>query len=159
MFIMSLKISNKIKKILMFLLFSLLIGLIIIFNIYKNANKITQSQLSNPISFNGKTNKNRINFFKQYGWETSNEPSEISDVVIPQHFDDVFEEYNNIQKKQNMDLKKYKGKVVKHYSYEINNYPNHPNNIRGNLLVYEGQIIAVDICSLDLEGFMHGISK
>lgn len=159
MFIISFKLNNKLKKILLWILFFITISIIILFNVYKNTTQITQSNFKTPSSLNGKTNKNRINFFKQYGWKTTNEPCEISEIVIPKSFDDVFENYNELQKKQNLDLSKYKGKIVKHYSYEITNYPNHSDNIRGNLLVYKGQIIASDICSLDLNGFMHEVRK
>ena len=159
MFIMSFKLNKIMKKISLLFLFLSLIGVIIIFNINKNINSLTQSKVSAPISLSGKTNKDRIKFFKQYGWQTANEPCEINEVAIPQKFDDIFEKYNQIQKKQKMDLMKYRGKMVKHYSYEITNYPNHQDNIRGNLLVYDGQIIASDICSLDLDGFMHEVNK
>ena len=158
MFIMSFKF-NKIKKIFLFLLFSFLIGFIIIFNHNKNLNMHTQENLTHPISLNGKTNESRIKFFTNYGWKLSGEPCEVYDVFIPQNFDDVFKNYNDIQKNQKMNLEKYKGKKVKHYSYEILNYPNHNENIRGNLLVYNGQIIACDICSLELHGFMHEVFK
>ncbi|MBP0979409.1 MAG: DUF4830 domain-containing protein [Oscillospiraceae bacterium] len=157
MFIMSLRVNTTFKKILSLLLFLSLIGVIILFSINKNYNKQTQSKFDTAISLNGKTNKDRINFFKQFGWETASEPCEINDVSIPQKFDDVIEGYNELQKKQKLDLSKYKGKIVKHYSYEITNYPKHPENIRGNLLVYENQIIASDICSLELDGFMHEV--
>lgn len=160
MFIMSLKLSKKFKQIILFSTIGcLLAGSALLLNIYNNTNKTTSSQQRNPISLNGRTNQDRIDFFKQYGWQPNLEPCEVSDVIIPKKFDDVFEKYNIIQKKQNMDLNKYKGKLVKHYSYEITNYPNHPENIRGNLLIYEGQIIAVDICSIELDGFIHGITK
>lgn len=158
MFIMSLKINTGFKKFFKLLLFLLLIGVIILFSINKNYNKPTQSsKVDLAISLNGKTNKNRLDFFKQYGWEVVSEPCEINDVAIPKNFDDVILNYNELQKKQKLDLSKYKGKIVKHYSYEITNYPKHPDNIRGNLLVYENQIIASDICSLELDGFMHEV--
>ena len=158
MFAISLKINNNLKKILFWVLFSILIGAIIIINTNKNISQQTQSSdLKKTISFCGKTNEDRINFFKNFGWVSADEPCEISDVLIPQKFDNIFQEYNKIQQNQNLDLSKYKGKLVKHYSYEIKNYPKHTENIRGNLLIYDGQIIASDICSLELNGFMHEV--
>ncbi len=163
MFIMSLKINNNLKQLFknffLWVLFSTAIGAIIIININKNVSQQTQSKLNKPISLCGQTNEDRVNFFKNFGWISSSEPCEISDVLIPQKFDNIFQDYNKIQQKQNLDLSKYKGKLVKHYSYEITNYPHHSENIRGNLLIYNGQIIASDICSLDLDGFMHEVYK
>ena len=45
-------------------------------------------------------NEQRINYLKQFGWEVKNEPSEIVEVAIPTEFNDVYEKYNVIQKKQ-----------------------------------------------------------
>ena len=39
----------------------------------------------------------RITFLKSYGWEVSEEPSEVVSVVIPQTFGDVYENYNAIR--------------------------------------------------------------
>lgn len=97
-------------------------------------------------------------FFSQFGWEISEDPLEVKEVVIPTEFDETYEEYNTLQKKQGLDLSKYKGKRVKFWSYEIKNYPAHENSdgaIRGNILVYEGIVIGGDICNIELDGFMH----
>ena len=61
-----------------------------------------------------------------------------------------------MQKKQGLDLEKYKGKTAKRYSYVVTNYPGVPEGVRANMVVYNDKIIAGDICSLELDGFMHG---
>ncbi len=104
----------------------------------------------------------RIAFFSQFGWEISEDPLEVKEVVIPTEFDETYEEYNTLQKNQGLDLSKYKGKRVKLWSYEIKNYPGYENAygvIHGNILVYEGVVIGADICSVELDGFMEGIMK
>lgn len=103
----------------------------------------------------------RIAFFSQFGWEISTDPLEVKEVVLPDEFDETYEEYNALQKSQGLDLTKYKGKRAKFWSYEIKNYPGYENTdgiIHGNILVYEGIVIAADVCSTELDGFMKGIS-
>ena len=99
-----------------------------------------------------------IAFLKGYGWETEAEPCEIAEVTIPEQFDDVYKEYNRVQKAQGMDLSKYRGKTVKRWTYVVTNYPGYSGEVRANLLCYEDKIIGGDICSTALGGFLHGFS-
>ncbi len=105
------------------------------------------------------TNEERVAFFSQFGWEVKEEAAEVKDVAIPSVFGDVYEKYNEIQKEQGFDLLDYRGKQVKQYSYVVTNYPDYEGEVRGNLLVYEGKVIGGDICSLTLNGFMHGFKN
>lgn len=103
----------------------------------------------------------RIAFFSQFGWEISTDPLEVKEIIIPTEFDETYKEYNDLQKGQGFDLSKYKGKRAKFWSYEIKNYPGYENSdgvIRGNILVYESIVIAADVCSIELDGFMKGIA-
>ncbi len=103
----------------------------------------------------------RIAFFSQFGWEISTDPLEVKEIVIPEEFDETYEEYNALQKSQGLDLSKYKGRRAKFWSYEIKNYPGYENSdgvIRGNILVYDGIVIGADVCSIELDGFMVGIA-
>ncbi|MDR2933262.1 MAG: DUF4830 domain-containing protein [Oscillospiraceae bacterium] len=106
----------------------------------------------------GKTNEDRLDFIKSFGWEIEEEPSEIMEVIIPAEFDDVYDNYNAIQKKQGMDLKSLAGKRCKRYSYVVTNYPGTDQAVRVNLLVYKNKIVGGDVCSLDANGFIHGFN-
>ena len=110
------------------------------------------------VSYNGiKTNEDRVNFLKLAGWEVSEEAIDFKEVIIPQEFDDVYNNYNQIQKRQNLDLTKYKGKRVKCYTYSVLNHKNADSSVVANILIYnEEKIIGGDICSLKIDGFMHG---
>lgn len=99
-----------------------------------------------------------IAFLKGYGWEVSPEPCEIEEVAIPTEFNDVYENYNVIQKKQGYDLEPLKGVSVKRYAFDVLNYPDHPENIRANVLIYDGKVVGGDISSLESDGFMHGFT-
>lgn len=105
-----------------------------------------------------KTSGERLAFIAQFGWEVAEEPVEVAEIVIPEEFDEVYEEYNTLQKKQSYDLEKLKGKRCKRYTYQITNYPECPDNARMNLLVADGRVVGGDVCSVELAGFMHGFA-
>ena len=83
---------------------------------------------------------------------------EFMEVQIPQEFDEVYAKYNEIQTAQGMDLTKYQGKRVMRYTYSIKNYPSGEEGVCANMLVYKNKLIAGDVCSPKLDGFMHGLS-
>ena len=102
-----------------------------------------------------KTNEQRVSFLESFGWEVEPEAEEILDVLIPKEMDDVFSNYNEIQKAQGCDLTKYAGKRCKRYTYIVNNYPDQPENIRANIVTYKNKIIGGDV---ELNGFMQGFA-
>lgn len=105
------------------------------------------------------TNDQRIVFLKQFGWEVDADAFDVEEVRIPEVFDDVYNNYNDIQKNQGYDLTKYAGKRVKRYTYTVLNYPNGINGVKANLLVHKNKVIGGDICSVALDGFMHGFES
>lgn len=105
----------------------------------------------------GKTEEQRQEFAAGLGWQISAEPVEVEEVVVPKEFDEVYEKYNQIQLDQGLGLQRLRGKRMKRYSYEVLNYPGQSENVRLNLLVYNGKIVGGDVCSMELDGFMHGL--
>ena len=85
--------------------------------------------------------------------------SEIKSFVEHPKFDKVFNGYNEIQKRQGLDLSKYKGKTVTRYTYEVTNYENENGKVYANVIVYRNKVIGGDICSANVGGFIHGFSK
>jgi len=108
---------------------------------------------------NIKTNEDRINFLKQYGWEVNPEPVETVEIIIPKEFDAVYKKYNEVQKAQFLNLEKYRNKAVKRYTYEVCGYPGYTGRVYANLLIFSDKVIGGDICSAELNGFMHGFDK
>ncbi len=97
-------------------------------------------------------------FLKEYGWEVSTTPTVVEEVTIPGEFNKVYQVYNDLQLSQNFDLTPYKGKAVKRYTYRVYNYPDVTQDVVANLLIYKEKVIGGDICTLALDGFMHGFS-
>lgn len=104
------------------------------------------------------TNQAAVNFFKQFGWEVSPEPIETAEITIPTEFNEVYNNYNKLQKKLGLDLSKYKGKTVKRLTYKVLNHPmSSKTQVRGNILLYNDRVIAGDIMSVELGGFMQSL--
>lgn len=106
-----------------------------------------------------KTNEDRIEFLSQFGWEVKAEPVDTAEVVIPAEFDKIFTGYNEIQKRQGLDLSDYKKKKVMRYTYEITNYEGASGTVYANVIVYRNRVIGGDVCSADVTGFIHGFEK
>ncbi|MDR2525931.1 MAG: DUF4830 domain-containing protein [Oscillospiraceae bacterium] len=103
----------------------------------------------------------RLAFLSQYGWDISQDPLEVSEVMIPTAFDGTYEKYNNVQKAQGMDLSDHAGERVKRWTYEVNNFPgfeNKPGVVQANLLIADGVVVGGDICSLEQGGFLQGFA-
>ncbi|MBQ8624012.1 MAG: DUF4830 domain-containing protein [Oscillospiraceae bacterium] len=99
----------------------------------------------------------RQEFLSSIGWQVSGTPIDVREVTIPTEWNDVFEEYNSIQKQQGFDLEKHKGDNVTIYTYEVYNYEGKPENMVANLMVYNGELIGGDVSCTELGGFIQGL--
>ncbi len=93
-------------------------------------------------------------FIEAQGYKLKEQTEKKESFSVPKEFDRVVSEYNEIQKKQGLDLEKYKGKKVTRYTYEITNYKDAKTGVYANLIVYRSRIIACDISSEEGEGFV-----
>lgn len=104
-----------------------------------------------------KDNAGRVAILRSCGWEVDEEPTEFLEVRIPEQFDGVYREYNEIQNRQSFDLAKYCGKRVMRYTYRVKNHPSGEEGVVANLIFYKDKLIGGDISSPKLGGFMHGL--
>lgn len=95
----------------------------------------------------GETNQQRLDYIKSFGWNTGITHCDVQEVRIPVNFDEVYEEYNDLQKKQGFDLRSYRAHSVKKYTYEISKSDDDPLPLYAELLVENGVIIGADITS------------
>ena len=156
---MTLTVKMNRRKLVIFVIIAIAVILgALIFCFRQNDDKAVSVQYI----LSDNTNDERIKFLNSYGWQTESEPTEVRDILIPEEFSDVYEDYNNIQIAQGCDLAEYKGNLVKKYTYKITNYPLADSKLEGtvyaNLLVYQSEIIGGDVSSVALDGFMHGFS-
>ena len=113
--------------------------------------------VSGNIDFSGvKTNEDRIAFISQFGISVKSEPIEEEEFRVPENFDRVIAGYNEIQKKQGLDISKYKNKKVTRYTYEAEY---NGSSAYVNLIIYKGVVIACDLSSASPDGFIEPLVK
>lgn len=156
MFIVSFKTSRKKVLVWACALLALVTLVIVLFCVTKRP--ATATMANGSYSLKAASEQDRVAFFKQFGWEVTAEPLEVSEVTIPQTFNAVYETYNKIQKEQGLDLSKYAGKICKQWVYEIKNYPSQSASVRATLLVYNNEVVGGDISSSALDGFICGFA-
>lgn len=103
-----------------------------------------------------KTVDDAAGFLSQFGWEVDPTPVEEVKIKIPAEFDKVMNSYNELQRKQGLDLSKYRGREVVRYTFKVKNYPNYSGNVMANVIVYKNKVIGGDLCSTDVTGFICG---
>ena len=106
-----------------------------------------------------KTKEDAAEFLAQFGWEVEAEPLEVTKIRIPEEFDKVMKSYNELQRGQGLDLAKYRGKEVTRYTFAVTNYPDYKGTVMANVILWRGRVIAGDLCSSDVTGFIHGFAK
>ncbi|MBQ7956561.1 MAG: DUF4830 domain-containing protein [Clostridia bacterium] len=147
MFVVSVK-SSKIRIILLLLF----VVIVLVCGMMFADKKVTSSAVAEgAISLRAADDKQRIAYLSQFGWDFDIEPAQVREVIIPSEFDSVYDEYNALQKRQGFDLEKYKGQIVKKWTYNINNFPGYENKtgyVQANLLIFNGNVIASDITLL-----------
>lgn len=154
MFVYSIK--SKHVKVLLLLLF-VVFTVVSLFILSRDS---AQTGKGDNISLKASTHEERMAFLSQFGWEIQEDPVEVREVIIPEEFDDTYTAYNEIQKNQGFDLTVYAGMRVKRWTYTVKNYTGYENKecIHANILVYDGLVVGGDICSVELDGFMHGFT-
>ena len=160
MFVVSLS-SKKVKKVLFFVVccISAVFAVVVLFRCFSTPEKCEQGAAF--VGENITDSSQILAFVSRFGWEVEVEPDEIREVIIPVEFDDVYNNYNVIQIKQGYDLKKYAGERVKRWTYTVKNYPGYEDQecIKINVLVCDREVIGGDVCSVRLDGFMHGFNQ
>lgn len=125
-----------------------------------SAVPVSENAVSEPVrvqKIKAKTNEERVAFLVSCGWTVEEEPVEVTEVIIPEEFDEVYQEYNALQQTQGFDLTQYAGKRCKRYTYRITNYPDTNVEVLACLLMYGNRLVGGDVSSTDVNGFMQGL--
>ncbi len=94
----------------------------------------------------------------EFGHQLDDFPAKKMQITIPEEFNSVYEQYNDIQRAQGLNLKRYRGKTADVYVFSVNNYE-YEGQVFATVFVRNGRIIGGDICSADGQGFVHGFKK
>lgn len=122
-----------------------------------NADRSVDTAASVETSKKVKSNEDRISYLENYGWQVDPDPIAMEELLIPEEFDETYEEYLALQSSQGFDLTEYCGKRVKRYTYEITNYPTGETGVQASLLVYKNKVVGGEVLSPKLDGFLHGL--
>ncbi|NLL37991.1 MAG: DUF4830 domain-containing protein [Clostridiales bacterium] len=155
MFVFTAKFDKR-KAIIIILALAVLLCAIILIagSLSRNSSKSVKSSLGNL-----RTNEDRVDFLKELGWEVNETPVETQEIVIPREFKGVYEDYAKLQREQGFTLDKYGGMKAVRYTYKILNYPGDPGNVVADMIIYGSTLIAGDIQSTALDGFMIGLVR
>lgn len=66
-----------------------------------------------------------------------------TEVTVPKNWNDIYTEYNELQRRQGFDLVPYKGETVEEYEYFVN------DTLNATVLVSEQKIIAAHVADCD----------
>lgn len=132
------------KKNLTVILFSL-IGVLLIGGWYCSLNKAYPD---------GSTNTLRVNYISGLGLIVDEETCAEKEIVIPQKFDSVYKNYNELQKKAGFDLLEFKGETATIYTFNVKD-----SELLVHLIVKDGKIIGGDIADVNFRGEMLPLKK
>jgi len=158
MFIMTTRLTRR-KIAAAVVVIGLLLGIIIfgVASCSRQGDGEADTPRANPMNMKLTNNDERCTFLTDLGWEVDSKPVDVTEVRLPDKFDDLFEEYNTMQRENGFDLSKIKGRKVLRCTYTILNYPTGEKGVMINLLLYKDKVVGGDICSLALDGFMYGL--
>ncbi len=123
-----LTVNIKINKLIILLIFfSISIVTILMFKtISKKNNNLTPEQYLKNLKYD-------IQYLNE------------NEIIIPQNFNKILQEYNKLQKKQGFDLSKYCGKKCSKKRFVISSPKNKSEKYIADMIVYEGKLIGGDI--------------
>ena len=96
-----------------------------------------------------RSNEDRVAYLSELGWQVTEQPAMVEELMIPETFDESYDEYLALQSQQGFDLTKYTGKRVKRYIYDITNYPDNGMGMQAALLVYKNKVIGGQLQAVD----------
>lgn len=108
--------------------------------------------------YNVGATEGRVDYLAANGWEADAATETEQNVILPRTMEGVFADYNALQLQQGFDLEPYGGLNCTVYTYRLTNYASE-DTVCATLYIYKNRVIAGDVHSTALDGFMHGIRK
>lgn len=146
------KITKKSFAAVLVLLFAALL-LIMRFTVFNFTPTTAYNDIAGKYNLEITDNFTIEDFFRQFDLQINKNTEEEVNVTIPSEFNKVYENYNNLQKQQGLDLNNYKGFNAVRYTYDVENYPTNAE-VKANIIVCNNKVIAGDLCTVELGGVM-----
>lgn len=142
MFVLNIKPSKRFSVI--FAVASIAIALICIICMTTAHNSPAQTATCDEIgtfSLSAENTEEQVSFLEQFGHTAIAQSAVCSEVVIPSEFNEVYENYNDLQKQIGLDLEKFKGKTAQKIQFELEN-----SEIKyAVLLIYNEKVIGAHL--------------
>ena len=149
MFVYSMRLSS-VKMIALCLALVVVVGLIVL----SGQGDSVAASAAVEVDYSGvKDKESRVEFISRFGIEVDPATESEQAFRMPSDFDRVIAGYNELQKRQGLDLLKYKNKRVTRYTYRVTNYSG-ADEVYANLFIYRGKVVACDVSSADPTGFV-----
>lgn len=151
-------LTLKLKPKTLFGIILVVTGIVVITVTFVSNHTMKKDSESVSAVISASTDNERRDYLAGFGWNTDKE-FETKELTIPEKWDSVYNDYNEVQINQGFDLSQYKGKAVTLYTYKITNYENLSEGVVADMLVCDGQLIGGDICNTSAEnGFLVGFN-
>lgn len=146
MFVMTAKLNRKKLAAALLAVFLIIVAIVIAFNAAgsRSGGKIRSAEDAGA-------------YLAEIGWHVSPEPLEVQEIVIPRQFSGVYESYIELQRRQGFQLEEYGGASATRYTFRILNYPSGEEGIVADIVIHGGSVIAGDVQSTAINGFMEGL--
>lgn len=139
--------KKGIKIFLFFILAAVAVAALFLFSKAKEENEADKM-------FTMAANAERIEFLNSQGWIVKPEPVSKEEITVPPVTDAAYADYAALQKQQGFDLEKYQGKPVTIITYQVLNYPDHPENVTATMMMSGDRLIGGDITLTGEGGFV-----
>ena len=153
MFVFTAKLNRKSAVAAVAVLALLLVAVILLVSLHS----IRRSKAPTPQTASVADAAGAARYLAGLGWQVEPQPLEVRDLVIPRSFSGVYADYAALQEKQGYPLAEYGGMEARRYSFRVLNHPSGEENIVADLVVCGQTVIAGDIQSTALDGFMTGL--
>jgi hypothetical protein len=120
---------------------------------------LARGNFSPGIEYDLNTADGREAYLNSLGWEINKESESFKTVIVPDKLDGIMAQYNRMQQAQGYDLSLHLGESCSQYSYELTNYTDSDGTVIVTLYIQDGALIAADIHTTAVNGFMHGLKK
>ena len=154
MFVFTAKLNRK-KAIVAVIVFALLLAAAIILVGLRFKSADGENRRTEPKGIANASDA--VRYLNDLGWQVDADPLEVKHLVIPRAFTGVYADYASLQAKQGFPLTEYGGMEAVRYSFRVRNHPSGAEDVVADLVVCGQTVIAGDVQSTALDGFMTGL--
>ena len=105
-----------------------------------------------------RTTEGRQAYLHALGWEIDPATEDVRETSVPETFDAMMQDYNALQREQGFDLTPYRGMPVTVVTYTLADESAEAGALV-TLWICDGVVIAGDVHTTAMDGYMHGIIK